>query len=133
MKINTSDIEKINKELKKAQKRASARTCSKNTVYLMVTEIEQHLTDHDIPKRLWAGIQVEYAEHVNCNAYNKISYSAQSTRLIIERFSSSWFLIEAGRVTLTTRNNAGRDTSITIPEHNQNEIKESMFRNLLKI
>ena len=133
MKINTTNIEKMQVAINAAQAKATTRTVNVATVSELIEVAEKWLKSKGIPKSCWLGSKFSYAEHVNCNSYSKKSFTADSTEIYIECGASGWFLTGVRRVSLATGNNSASDYNVSLSELARNSAIENFKKSLWKI
>ena len=96
MKINITNTEKLNKAIKEAEGKATARTTS-------AKEIVKTLESIRVPKSRLNGTKVFWdgAEHFP-NAYK---YRPESTHWVAENVNGRWYVIDICRATCPNRTN----------------------------
>jgi hypothetical protein len=95
MKINTTNIEKVNQAIAATEGRATARTITADDVEEAIETIEKRLSLL-LLKKDWKGLKfaVDSNAQVFPGAYKHTPYS---THFVLERGASGWFIIELHR------------------------------------
>ncbi len=94
MKINTNNEDKITEAIEESQGMAVARYMDYNDVEKAVKGAEESLENEDIPKKYWKGCRIFLNPGHVPNGYR---WKAEGTFIIIERFTSGWFLVKCAR------------------------------------
>lgn len=98
IKICEENVQKINDLIKKAEGKATARTCDYTDVLNLSEKLEGRLNKYDVPKKYRAGASGSYCQLIGVKAYKKISYHASSTQIYIIRGGNGWFFTGAYRI-----------------------------------
>ena len=107
MKINTTNIEKVNSAIAAIEGRATARTITADDVEEAIETIEKKLSIL-LLKKDWKGLRFA----VDTNAQNFASsykYTPYSTHFVLERGATAWFVTEIYRAP------CGRPTHKIVP------------------
>lgn len=95
IKITTGNQDRIQAAIDAAQKRSKVRTIDASDVFCAVATVEKHLS-RAMYKKDWAGLSIDCDPNAQrfANAYK---YIPESTRIVIERRKTGWFLADISR------------------------------------
>jgi hypothetical protein len=114
MKINAKHTDLVRAALREAQGGASARILTAGDVAAAAADADGRLLGaHD---RALRGARVTYCRHVYARGWRYYRQAYVSTCIVLERGTSSWFLIAIERVQArTVRGSANIDLTIEAP------------------
>jgi hypothetical protein len=90
MKINITNIEKVNSAIEEAEGKATSRTISVTDINELVVDIEKRLSNI-LNKKDWSGLTF-YCDNNAQSFPAAYKFSPESTHVILERGASSWFI-----------------------------------------
>ena len=97
MKIKANNTDRVQKALDGVQSgRMTARTVNTRDVAELAEAAEEYL-DKYLPKKDRIGARAVYFQADLPNAYK---YTAQTTRVLLERYATDWFLVEVDRINI---------------------------------
>lgn len=123
MRINVSNESKLQFELDEIQKRTKTNQIGFDDIRYSIEYLEEKL-NFLIPKKYWKGCCVTVDLYAS---KNNGSYTPQSTHFVLERGSSSWFVVGVYRCYRDTHSYRG------ITEHVLKYAKESVQHTIANI
>lgn len=124
--VKITDTEKAQAVIAKAEGRAKARWISADELPGIAERAEKRLAF--LPKRLWAGTEVEFTEAGPVPSYGYSGVSATSVTL--RRRSADWVLVSAARVGVHPGDKAR--LTVVLPAEIGDEARERAFA-LMKV
>lgn len=94
MKININNADKLEAAIKKAEGKATQRLFDTRRIDNAIRDAEKKLNEIGIAKKYQNGCEIRFKPAKVPNSYK---YRAEGTFVIIERFSSGWFLVDCYR------------------------------------
>lgn len=134
MKISIKDRDKVTTLLNNIQKKCKSRLVSYEQIIEYTEVAERYLRIHEIPKKYWKGVGLDYAELIQCNSYyRKGSYTADSTHIRVTKGSKDWFIILCCRDSFSTAIGKDKDLNILLSNYGRdwlrNNCEEMFFKN----
>jgi len=132
MKVKITDnLIMLSLKLTAAQQRATERIVTPQKIAEIVKKTEEYLETICLPKKHWTGTVVEYIERVNCDNYGKKgSYRAPSTKVVIEKGRTCWFLTECERLHFPTGKTKDKDANLYLTTEAEEFLKRKYIRNI---
>lgn len=98
MKINLTHIDKIQRALDAVNGRATAHTITQPLdIQALASRAEKSLCKMGLPKKMWPRVRVTFSPSGPGKAYMRRGRFIATTRVVIERGASGWFLTSCER------------------------------------
>lgn len=123
MKINISDKDKVQEAIEKAEHGCNARLFNPGDISEMIEKAEKKLEALRIPKKYWSGCKVASFPPAVANKYFG---RPEGTMVVLQRFASGWFLVEAFRADCEKQSyGGGREIRLGLSETAKANIPDS--------
>jgi hypothetical protein len=124
MRINTNNHPKIDEALQQAEGRARTRKMDATDIQGFIEEAEERLAQF-LNKGDWNGVRIRVSVGFGGKVPSSYKGTPEATFAIIERGSTAWFMVDAGR-------ERARGADLHVDFLNLNEKTEEILRNVSK-